>query len=78
MFNYCESMLKLMKEQKKLDADFFLRLTDDRVQDINELGGFSADDNASWEREFGVHVYEQGVADIMPELGSESELEDER
>jgi hypothetical protein len=29
------------------------------------------------ERELGVQVYGQGVADMMPELGSESELEDE-
>jgi hypothetical protein len=35
------------------------------------------DDIASWERELGVQVYGQCVADMMPELGSESELEDE-
>ncbi len=69
-------MLKWMKEQKKLDADFFLELSDE-AQDINELGGFSDDDIASWERELVVQVYGQGVADMMPELGSESELEDE-
>ena len=69
-------MLKLMKDQKKLDADFFLELSDE-AQDINELGGFSDDDIASWERELVVQVYGQGVADMMPELGSESELEDE-
>jgi len=69
-------MLKWMKEQKKLDADFFLELSDE-AQDINELGGFSDDDIASWERELVVQVYGQGAADMMPELGSESELEDE-
>jgi hypothetical protein len=63
MFKHCEvMMLKWMKEQKKLNADFFLELSDE-VQDINELGGFSDDDIASSEREL--------------ELGSESELEDE-
>jgi hypothetical protein len=77
MFKHCEvMMLKWMKEQKKLDADFFLELSDE-AQDINELGGFSDDDIASWERELVVQVYGQGVADMMPELGSESELEDE-
>jgi hypothetical protein len=77
MFKHCEvMMLKWMKEQKKLDADFFLELSDE-AQDINELGGFSDDDIASWERELGVQVYRQGGADMMPELGSESELEDE-
>ncbi len=38
-------MLKWMKEQKKLDADFFLELSDE-AQDINELCGFSDDDIA--------------------------------
>ena len=69
-------MLKWMKEQKKLDADFFLELSDE-AQDVNQLGGFSDDDIASWERELGVQVYGQVVAEMMPELGSESELEDE-
>ena len=69
-------MLKWMKEQKKLDADFFLELSDE-AQDVNQLGGFSDDDIASLERELGVQVYGQAVAEMMPELGSESELEDE-
>jgi hypothetical protein len=35
MFKHCEvMMLKWMKEQKKLDADFFLELSDE-AQDVN-------------------------------------------
>jgi hypothetical protein len=35
MFKHCEvMMLKWMKEQKKLDVDFFLELSDE-AQDVN-------------------------------------------
>jgi hypothetical protein len=49
-----------MKEQKKLDVDFFLELSDE-ARDINEVGGLSQGDIASWEHELSVQVYGQGV-----------------
>ena len=75
MFESCErKMLKWLKEQKKLDPDFFLEISDE-AKDISELAGFTPENCKEWERELEVHSY--GQLEDLPEMFSESELDEE-
>jgi hypothetical protein len=48
-------MLKRLKEQKKLDPDIFLSISDD-AKDISELAGFTPENCNEWEREFEMYT----------------------